>query len=225
MTKTKTNQTPKDETKPKVKDKEKKTNATKKVEEKKEVIKVDEKKKVTKEKKATSKLKEFFNKPTPIIVALVIICVVQLYFLITFKSMNGIYTGELNKEDVQIVNVHMFTNNDMNYFYASPAMYLGEDKQIYNFEMGYYVELSSGEMKSFATRSRSLNSASSLKEIVEEMSAWNFFETSLQDYFFSEEVLDNLDSMHFIIKASTKANSTDADVYIDYPIELNRITK
>lgn len=169
--------------------------------------------------------KSFFNNPLPIIIALIIVCVVQLYFLFNINSKNAIYSGELNKEDVQIINLHLFTNNDMNYFYASPALYLGEDYKIYNFELGYYIEKGKGEYLSFATKSRELDSASSLKEIVEEMSGWNFFEPSIQDYFFSDEVLNNLDEMHFIIKASTKKGSTDADIVIDYPIDLNKLTK
>lgn len=194
-----------------------------------EVVKKDSKivnknKKKHQEKTASSKIKEFINKPTPIIIALCILCVVQLAFLLRLNANNAIYIGELDQKDVQIANLHMFTNHDMNYFYASPALYLAEDKEIYNFEIGYFIEVN-GKMKPFASRARELENPSSLKEIMEEMSAWNFFETSLQDYFFSEEVLNNLDKLHFIVKASMEAEDTEMETIIDYPVELNKITK
>lgn len=201
---------------------------TKKISQKNEDKKVEEEVVVEKKKNKSKKkngIMNIFNKPAPIIIALIILCLVQLYFLFNMNGRIAIYTGELNKEDLQIVNLHIFTNNDMNYFYASPATYLGEDKEIYSFEMGYYVEVGKDGFKPFATRSRELDNASDLKEIVNEMSAWNFFETSIQDYFFSEEVIKNLDDLHFIIKASTTKDSANADVYIDYPIEVNKITK
>lgn len=189
-----------------------------------ETVPKKKKKKKRKEQEQKTVMK-FLNKPLPIIIALVALCIIQLFFLMNINSKNAIYNGELNKNDVQIVNVHIFTNNDMNYFYAAPAAYLGDDKKIYNFEMGYYIKMEDDKYLPFATRARELENASSLKEIVEEMSGWNFFETSIQDYYFSDEVLNNLDKVYFMIKASTKSGSTDADVLIQYPIDLNKITK
>lgn len=170
-------------------------------------------------------IREFINKPLPLIIVLIVICAVQLFFLFNINSKIAIYTGELNNDEVQIANLHLFTNNDMNYFYASPAAYIGEDKDVYSFEIGYYIKMSEGEYLPFTTRSRELENASSLKEIIEEMSAWNFYETSVQDYFFSDEVLKNLDDLHFMVKASTTKGNSNADVVINYPIEVHKITK
>lgn len=192
-----------------------------------EVIKKKKKKKnkELKDTKKKNKLKKYINNPIPIIIALCILCVIQLYFLFSFNASNKIYTGELNTNEMQVINLHMFINNDINYFYAAPAAYLGEEKEIYNFQIGYFIEMPDGELEPFAVRTRELENPSKLSEIVNEMSAWNFFETALQDYFFSEDAINNIENLHFIVKASTEKGSSNYDITLDYEVEVNKITK
>ena len=176
-------------------------------------------------KKVGASLKKFFNNPAPIFIVFIAIIAFLLIYISRTNTKNTIFIGLIDKEDIQVVNVHYFTNNDVNYFYASNANFLAEDKKIYNFQIGYYVKNEKGDLVEFATRSRQLDSSTSLKEVVSEMSGWNFAEKAASDYFFTDEVIQDIENLHFIIKASTKKDSTEADVYYDYEVEMSKITK
>lgn len=183
------------------------------------------KKTAKKENKVLSKVKAFFNNPAPIIIVLVAIIAVLLIFISRINIHSKIYVGEINKEDLIVANVHYFTNNDMNYFYASTANYIGKKVDVYSYQMGYYAVDKSNNYIEFATRSKKADTKASLADVVDELSGWNFGETNQSDYFFSSEVIDNIENLHFVIKASTKKGSDDADIVIDYPVELSKITK
>lgn len=183
-------------------------------------------KKVEKKSKTfLTKVKAFFNNPAPLIIVLIAIIAILLIFISRINLNNTIYVGEINKSDLQVGNVHYFTNNDMNYFYASTAVYLGEKKQVYSYQMGYYAIDKDNNYIEFATRSKKADTKADLAEVIEELSGWNFGEANTSDYFFSKDVIDNIDNLHFVVKASTKKDSDEADIIIDYPVELSKITK
>lgn len=175
--------------------------------------------------KKSSKIKDFFNKPAPLIIVLIIIVFAQTMYIASYNSKNKIYVGKLDEKAVQVANVHYFTNGDMNYFYASPALYIAEDEDIYSYQIGYYVENSDGTLTEFATRSNTFENKSSLKEVVDEMSAWSFAESDKGSYFFTDKVINKMDKLHFVIKASTKKDSDEASINIDYKIDETKITK
>lgn len=194
----------------------------------KEANKQTTKNKKVEDKKSNSiltKVKAFFNNPAPIIIVLVAIIAILLIFISRMNIDNKIYVGEINKEDLIVANVHYFTNNDMNYFYASTAAYVGEKKDVYSYQIGYYVVDEDNNYIEFATRSKKADTKASLADIVDELSGWNFGETNASDYFFSSDVLKNIENLHFVIKASTVKDSDDADIVIDYPVDLSKITK
>lgn len=213
----------------------KKSNTTKKNSSKKvvkkevEKVEVKEVKKESKIKKVFGSilngLKKFFNNPAPIIIVLIAICCILLLSINSLSKKNGIYVGFVNEGDVAVSNVHFFTNGDMNYFYATNAAYLDEDVKVYGFEIGYYVVDKDGKYISLATRSNKLDNASSLSEIVTEMSGWAFAEADSSDYRFTKEVIDNIDNLHFIIRATTKKDDSNAEINIDHKVELSKITK
>lgn len=178
-----------------------------------------------KSKKILTKVKAFFNNPAPLIIVLIAIIAVLLIFISRMNLKSTIYVGEINKSDLQVGNVHYFTNNDMNYFYASTAAYLGEKKGVYSYQMGYYAVDKDNNYIEFATRSKKADKKADLGDIIEELSGWNFGETNASNYFFSKDVIENIDNLHFVVKASTKKDSDDADIIIDYPVELSKITK
>lgn len=175
--------------------------------------------------KILAKVKAFFNNPAPLIIVLIAIIAFLLIFISRINLNDTIYVGEINKSDLQVGNVHYFTNGDMNYFYASTAAYLGEKKQVYSYQMGYYAVDKDNNYIEFATRSKKSDVKADLADVIEELSGWNFGETNASDYFFSKDVIDNIDNLHFVVKASTKKDSDDADIVIDYPVELSKITK
>lgn len=177
------------------------------------------------ESKVIKGMKKFFNNPAPIIILLVLLNAFLLIYISNYNEKNRIYIGEINKDDVQVVNVHYFTNGDMNYFYASNATYLGEEKQIYSYQIGYYAVDKDNKYIELATRSKELDKKAPLSEIVTEMSGWNFAESDKSEYFFTNEVLKHMDNLHFVIKASTKKGEKNADVVIDYPVNATKVTK
>ena len=187
-------------------------------------VKVEEKK-VTKFSKVLDALKRFFNNPAPLIIVLVALNAFLLLYISNYNDKNRIYVGSIEKSDVAVVNVHYFTNGDMNYFYASNALYNGDKKNIYSYERGYYVKDLKGEFIPFAVRSGKLDKAIDLSTTITEMSGWNFAEADSSTKFFTSDVLKYMDKLYFIVKASTEENSTKADVYIEYPVDTVKVTK
>ena len=47
----------------------------------------------------------------------------------------AMFTGVIEDENVNVGNIHYFVNNDMNYFHAASATFLGEDKEVYFWEL------------------------------------------------------------------------------------------
>lgn len=183
----------------------------------------------SKGKNILSKIKKALNNPLPMLIALTIIIVVLLIYIVTTNHESKIYVGEINKDDVNVVNVHYFANNEMNFFYATNAAYLGEDKKIYYYQIGYYAVDPNGVFYELATRSGKLDKSTSLKDVVLEKSGWTISELANPKLtngkkFFDNDVLRNLDNLHFVILASTdKDKPNDPDVKIDYKIELTKL--
>ncbi|MCX4248167.1 MAG: hypothetical protein OSJ65_00180 [Bacilli bacterium] len=186
------------------------------------------KKKTDNEKnKILMKIKNFFNNPVPLIIVLIAIICVLLIFISKMNTKSKIYVGEINKDGMQVVNVHYFTNNDMNYFYSSTPLYIGEykDKEVYSYQIGYYVEDKNGEIYEFATRSKSADTKAKLSVIIEELGGWSFAESYNNKYFFTNEVINNMDNLHLMIKASTKKGTNEADISLDFKVDLTKISK
>ena len=202
------------------------------------VKKEAKKKKTTKNKKSENKKKlilkkisefskKFFNDPRPIIIILVAIICFLLIFISKINSKSLIYVGEINENEIQVANVHYFTNNDMNYFYASNALFVGTlaDKEVYSYQIGYYAVDSNGEYYEFATRSKQAATSAKLSEIVEELSGWSIAESNINTYFFSRDVVNNMANLHLVIKASTEKDSLESDINLDYEVDVTKITK
>lgn len=180
----------------------------------------------SKENKVLNNIKKFFNNPLPMLIVLTAIIVVLLLYIMKHGQESKIFVGKIIKDDVQVVNVHYFANNDMNYFYASNAAYLGENKKIYSYQIGYYAVSEDGEFYELATRSDKLDKASPIKDIVAENSGWSIGELADKDYFFDSDVLHNIENIHFVILASTdKEKPNDPDITVDYQVELTKLTK
>lgn len=183
-------------------------------------------KKAKKDNNKFDTIKKWLNNPLPMLIVLTVIIVVLLIFIMTHNQKSKIYVGSINKDDVQIVNVHYFTSDDMNYFYASNAAYLGDNKNVYSYQIGYYAVSDSGELYELATRAGKLDNASPIKDIVLEKSGWTIAEQADNDYFFDNNVLKNIENLHFVILASTdKEKPNDPDIKVDYKVELTKLTK
>ncbi len=177
------------------------------------------------ENKFMASIKKFFNHPAPLIIVLICIVLFLTMYIADYNSKNKIYVGKLDKKDIAIVNVHFFLNGDMNYFHAANAAYLGEDKEIYTFQIGYYAVDEKNNYYELATRANSLENKTSLKDVIDENSGWSFAESDKGVLHFTDDVRKNVDNIHFVVKASTEKGSTKPDIVIDYPVDLERITK
>ncbi|MCH5167769.1 MAG: hypothetical protein J1F35_07795 [Erysipelotrichales bacterium] len=185
------------------------------------------KNKNTKKDLVLEKIKNFFNDPKPIIILLIAIICFLLIFISKLNTRSTIYVGEINESEIQVPNIHYFTNNDMNYFYASNALFAGKfaNKEVYSYQLGYFVVDGNGNYIEFASRSKEADTSAKLSDIVDELSGWSFAESNVNTYFFTRDVIDNLNNLHFIIKASTKKDSDEADINLDYKVDITKITK
>lgn len=177
------------------------------------------------ENKVLGSLKKFFNHPAPLIIILICLVLFLTMYIADYNSKNKIYVGSLDKKDIAIVNVHFFLNGDMNYFHAANAAYLGEDKEIYTFQIGYYAVDEKNNYYELATRANSLENKTSLKDVIDENSGWSFAESDKGVLHFTDDVRKSVDNIHFVVKASTEKGSTKPDIVIDYPVDLEKITK
>lgn len=170
------------------------------------------------------KIKEFFNKPAPLIIVLIIIIALQTFYIANYNSKNRIYIGKISTQDVTVDNIHYFTNGDMNFFYASPAIYNKKDVKVYNYLVGYYVE-DNNDLVEFVSRSSNLDKATSLSDIIDEMSSWSIAEADSIKNKFNDNVRNKLNKLHFIIQASTKKDSNEPDININVEVNPTKITK
>ena len=179
------------------------------------------------ENKIINGIKKFFNNPIPIFISLIAIICVLLMFISGMNKKAAIYVGEVDKDGMQIANIHYFTNNDMNYFYSSTPIYVGEykDKNVYSYQIGYYAVDKEGKRYEFATRSKQADTKVKLSEVIEELGGWNFAESYNKEYFFTKDVIRNMDNLHFVVKASTEKGSNEADISLDFPVNLTKISK
>ena len=169
--------------------------------------------------------KQFINNPLPIMIIQTIWIIVMIIAYVNLKSSIHMFVGKVEEDVVAISNIHYFINNDMNYFHASSATFIGEDKEVYSYNVGYYIEDANGELVEFISRSNKLEAPVSLKAAVQDMSAWSFGEAASQRKFFTPDVIKRLDNLHFVISASTEKGSDKADVYYDFKVNTTRITK
>lgn len=195
---------------------------TKKIEEIKEEVK-KENKFISLLKLVGSKLKIFFNHPAPLIIVLIVLNFISLLYITRYEDDNQIYVGSISKV-VSVGSIHFFTNNDINYFYASTGSFIGEDVEVYNYELGYYVK-KGNELIPFATRSGSIDTPTYVSTLVKEFSGWEIVEAYNAEYFFKPEIVPNMGNLYFVINASTKKDSTSADVHYEIPVDATKVTK
>ena len=167
---------------------------------------------------------KFFNHPAPIIIALCIICVGLIIYIQRINTRDEIVVGTVTSDDVSVANIHYFTNNSMNYFYAMNAHSERKDK-IYTYSIGYYTVDSKGNYEELAVRSGSLEKPLEAKDIIGDYSGWNIAELANKPYHFSAKIKNNIKNLHFVFKGSTKKDSTDADVVIDVKVDTTKLTK
>jgi len=175
-----------------------------------------------KEENKMTDIKSKLNNTFPMVVVLSIVCVILLGYIYTHKNDDNIYVGTVSNENVTIGNVHYFKNSKINYFYSSPASYTGEDKKVYSFQIGYFVEDNKGELIPFLTRSDKVEKGISLKQITLEMTSWNIIELDSTGSYFNKDVKPYLNKVHFVIKATSK-DDNNYDIVIDSKVDYKKV--
>ena len=170
-------------------------------------------------------IKNFFNNPTPLFIAFIIIIVFLLFYINQNINKDSIMVGEVDQTEISVHNIHYFLNDDINYFYADKAVYSGENKTVYKYQIGYFVENNKGELLDFATRSGSdTDKGFKLSDLINDMSGWNFMERADSPYFFKKNIMPYINKIHFVVLASTDKDSDDADINIDYEVNVINFT-
>ena len=202
----------------------------------KETVKVD----VKKEKKTNilktigSKLKvvgkfiydKILNNPKLIILSLIVLVFAFIIAFANYKSKYKILVGDVITQDVGIRLIQIDTNPKVNTFMATTATYLGEDKQVYDYVIGYFYQVGD-EMKPLTYAKKSVTEGASLAELVAANSYKSIIEfagnksNKSNVKVFTNEAKSHFDKLHFIIKASTnKNNKGEYDINIDCPIKF-----
>ena len=177
------------------------------------------------ENKVLKVIKNFFNNPAPLFIVFIVIIFFLLFYINQNMSKDIIMVGEVDQKDVSIHNIHYFINDDINYFYADKALYSGENKTVYKYQIGYFVENNKGELLDFVTRSGSdLKKGFKLADLINDMSGWNFMERADSPYFFKKNIMPYINKIHFVVLASTDKDSDDADINIDYEVNVINFT-
>lgn len=177
------------------------------------------------ENKVLKVIKNFFNNPAPLFIVFIVIIFFLLFYINQNMSKDIIMVGEVDQKDVSIHNIHYFINDDINYFYADKALYSGENETVYKYQIGYFVENNKGELLDFVTRSGSdLKKGFKLADLINDMSGWNFMERADSPYFFKKNIIPYINKIHFVVLASTNKDSDEADIDIDYEVNVINFT-
>ena len=169
---------------------------------------------------------KILNNPKLIILALIVLVFTFIIAFANYKSKYKILVGDVVTKDVGIRLVQIDTNPKVNTFMATTATYLGEDKQVYDYVIGYFYQVGD-EMKPLTYVKKSVTEGASLAELVAANSYKSIIEfagnksNKSNVKVFTNESKSHLDKLHFIIKASTnKNNKGEYDINIDCPIKF-----
>ena len=201
----------------------KKKNTTKKnnIKEKKKETKVEKVKKDSKIKLICKKIKAFLNDPRPIIIVLLILVCLFIVAFANYKNKYRVYQGFYTSDTINIRTVHAYIHPKVSSFYSSGAVYTGDAKKVYQYQIGYYYESKDG-LKFLKESTDNLETAVDLGDIINRTSYFDYSESQVAEHLvFTREAKANMGKLHFIVQASTtKETDDDFDIKIDCPIEF-----
>ncbi len=197
-----------------------KKNTTKTTKSKQEPI-VEVAKKESKIKKIGRKLKTFFNDPRPIIIVLLILVLLFNIAFANYKKKYKVYQGFYTSDTINIRSIHAYIHPKVSTFYSSGAVYSGEAKKVYQYQIGFYYETGDG-YNFIKESSDSLDTAIDLADIINRTSYFDYSESEVaENLVFTREAKENIGKLHFIVQASTTKDTDDGfDIQIDCPIDF-----
>ena len=162
---------------------------------------------------------EFLNSPKVVIVALSILSIALLIMLGLNSNKNKFYYGEIVEQDIVVSDLHFYSSKKINYFFANNASYVGEDANIKEFYIAYYVEVN-GEKKLIEDVGRSDLKDTKLSDMITVYSKFKVAEFSNKSEVFTKDVVKNIENLHILVEA-TKEN--DERITIDYKVNVNKV--
>ncbi len=177
------------------------------------------------EKIKNSKVATLLNDPKPIIVVLMIICVLFIIAFSNYKSKYKVYDGSVETDSISIRAVHVYIHPKMNVFFSSGATYTGEEKKVYQYQIGYYYKVGDTYHPIKESYDYSLATPVDLKDIISKTSYFNYSEfnsgKNTKSNIFTNNAVKNIKDLHFIVSASTTESTEDEfDIQIDSPINF-----
>ena len=172
-------------------------------------------------KRIGGKVKAFFNDPRPIIIVLLILVCLFIVAFANYKNKYKVYQGFYTSDTINIRSIHAYIHPKVSTFYSSGAVYTGEAKKVYQYQIGFYYETSDGY--NFIKESTdSLDTAIDLADIINRTSYFDYSESEIaENLVFTREAKENIGKLHFIVQASTTKDTDDGyDIQIDCPIDF-----
>lgn len=164
-------------------------------------------------KKLLNKLNDFRT----MVVILMIICGCLLFACIYLKNREQLLVGSAMDEKIYINNVTYFTNKDTFYITSAGAKFLGNDKDVYSYQLGYYVDdIALSEFNI------NLEKKSTVKDIINNTS--NFSLTEYKNNLSIFKKVKNIKNLKFIFKADTD-NDKEFDLEIETPVKFYNVLK
>lgn len=182
---------------------------------------------MTKKKRKNSKLKEsfknIFNSVRMLIIALILIIFILLLYCNHLMKSSKSYMFSGVSDYVTILNGLISLNYDVNLLIGSDIEYTREeDNLVTDYKIGYYI-LKDNTLSPLVIKTGSDVPGISLKEIINEMSAFNISEPYNIKRFFSKENKKAFDEgLYFIIEAKT---IDDEEILDKTELSLTKVSK
>ncbi len=187
----------------------------------KQETKVEEVKQESRIKKIGKKIKNFFNDPRPIIIVLLVLVCLFIVAFANYKKKYKVYQGFYTSDIINIRAIHAYIHPKVSSFYSSGAVYTGEAKKVYQYQIGYYYEVKN-EYRFLKESKDQLDNPIDLADIINRTSYIDYSESQIaENLVFTRDAKENLGKLHFVVFASTtKDKNDDYDVKIDCPIDF-----
>lgn len=168
------------------------------------------------------KVNNLFKSYKVIIICLVGICLFVLMYCNNLMKSCSTYLFEGNSEYVEIDGGVIALNYNMNLFQGSNIKYIYDtDIVITSYDIGYYV-LVGEEYLPLASMASDDDGEVSLKKLIEGKDNFRVYEFSKSDYYFTDDKIDNINNLYFIIKVKDTKGNEISDVI---KLDIIKITK
>ena len=179
---------------------------------------------MSKTKKKQIKLSEILNNPRTVIIALILVCIGLLIGIFKMKNNHQFYTGQINTDKFGVAEIHYYSDDLVTYFFANAAVYGDEDKDIYDIEIKYYIDID-GKEYIIDDLYKTFDKKQSLREMITMYTKTNIVDLKNQSQvIFTKEMKKNIKNTKLVITASTD-KELKKDLVLKYDVELNKVNK